>query len=86
LKIWAEAVVLSLMPPFTYLLLLADKRAADPAAFVTEKASWREGVTFSIGDDRLFRILSTRRTPDGVAAKFFDGIWTVEPVSDALPP
>ena len=72
------------MPPFTYLLLLTEEQPADPAAFVTERAGWREGETFSVGDHRRFRILRARPTPDGVATEFFDGIWTVEPVGVAL--
>jgi hypothetical protein len=80
-----KPVCSSHVPPFTYLLLLTDERAADPAAFVTERKSWSEGETFNVGDDQLFRILNARRTADGAAAEFFDGIWIVEPVGDGLP-
>jgi hypothetical protein len=66
-----------------YLLVLENGTPANPPAFVTDHAEWREGDSFAIPDGTSFEIRAATRIGHDQIADLFDAIWVVRPADGA---
>lgn len=69
-------------PAYRFLLMLRNGEAADPPAFLTERADWKPGDVFVAANDRVFRIVETDAEVEVAGMVLFDAIWTVEPLEE----
>jgi hypothetical protein len=67
---------------YRFLLMLRNGEAADPPAFLTERADWKPGDVFVAANDRVFRIVETDAEVEVAGMVLFDAIWTVEPLEE----